>query len=44
MAFFCKRKTSKSKRKMLAAKAASIMKKYFGMVIGHGDVHAEIIK
>ena len=29
---------------MLAVKAASIMKKYFGIVIGHGDAHVEIIK
>lgn len=44
MAFFCKRKTSKSKRKNVAVKAASIMKKYFGAAIGRGDAHVEIIK
>lgn len=42
--FFVKERLANLKEKILAAKAASIMKKYFGMVIGHGDAHAEIIK
>lgn len=42
--FFAKERLANLKEKMLAVKAASIMKKCFGVVIGYGDAHAEIIK
>lgn len=39
MAFFCKKKISKSKRKKLVVRDVNIIKKYFGISIGNGDVH-----
>lgn len=42
MAFFCKRKISKLKRKRLVAKDANTMRKYFGTVIGSGDALPKI--
>lgn len=40
MAFFCKRKVSKSKRKTIGCKGCKYYEKVFGIIIGNGDVLA----